>query len=241
MPSSRAIHIPAVLNLIRKLKPNSILDVGTGFGKWGMLFREYTDVIASESEPDRYGKPNWRVRIDGVEGFPEYLTPVHDYVYDHVYIGDMREVADQIEAYDVVFLGDVIEHVSREDGEVLLRKLRAKARQAVILSTPAKETHQGDLCNNPLERHRSLWRLGDFTRLGASRETVLPDDVLVAVFPAPGVAAPRIKLRSRRAGVMDRLKAMTANFVHEVWTPRRATAASATTEFDAERPRKHAA
>ena len=215
MPSSRAIHVPAILNLVRRLQPESVLDVGTGFGKWGVLFREYTDIIASENEPDRYDKSNWRVRIDGIEGFPEYLTPLHEFVYDQVFVGDMRQVADEVGEYDVIFLGDVIEHVDRADGEKLLRTLHSKVRKAVIVSTPAKETHQGDLCNNPLERHRSLWQLGDFALFPGARETVLADDVLVAVLPAEGVAAPRIKLRSRKSRVLDRIQTAAANWLHE--------------------------
>ena len=54
MPSSRPNTIPTVINLLRQLKPQSILDVGVGFGKWGHLFREYTDILEAEHEPARY-------------------------------------------------------------------------------------------------------------------------------------------------------------------------------------------
>ena len=69
MPSSRPNTIPAVVHLLRQIQPRSILDVGVGFGKWGHLFREYTDIHESENDPARYPKKNWHVRIDGIEGF----------------------------------------------------------------------------------------------------------------------------------------------------------------------------
>ena len=40
MPSSRASTIPYVVYAIKQIKPESLLDVGVGFGKWGYLFRE---------------------------------------------------------------------------------------------------------------------------------------------------------------------------------------------------------
>ena len=70
MPSSRPNTIPTVVHLLRQLKPQSILDVGVGFGKWGHLFREYTDIIEAEHDPARYQRKNWRIRIDGIEGHP---------------------------------------------------------------------------------------------------------------------------------------------------------------------------
>src|SRR5262245_23881925 len=82
MPSSRPNTIPTVIHLIRQLKPQSILDVGIGFGKWGHLFREYTDIHEAEHEPARYERQNWRVRIDGIEGFARYVTPMHRYLYN---------------------------------------------------------------------------------------------------------------------------------------------------------------
>ena len=66
MPSSRANTIPTVIHLVRQLEPRSILDIGVGFGKWGHLFREYTDILQAEHDPPRYQRANWQVRIDGI-------------------------------------------------------------------------------------------------------------------------------------------------------------------------------
>ena len=84
MPSSRANTIPTVIHLLRQLEPGSILDVGVGFGKWGHLFREYTDILKAEHDPSRYQRANWKVRIDGIEGHAEYLTEMHRFLYNHL-------------------------------------------------------------------------------------------------------------------------------------------------------------
>ncbi|MCI0745080.1 MAG: hypothetical protein L0Y58_06715, partial [Verrucomicrobia subdivision 3 bacterium] len=82
MPSSRPNTIPTVIHVVRQLKPASILDVGVGFGKWGHLFREYTDILEAEHDPKRYQRRNWRVRIDGIEAHKAYLTPMHRFLYN---------------------------------------------------------------------------------------------------------------------------------------------------------------
>ena len=66
MPSSRPNAIPTTVHVVRQLDPASILDVGVGFGKWGLLFREYTDIRASETDSHRYQKAAWKIRIDGI-------------------------------------------------------------------------------------------------------------------------------------------------------------------------------
>lgn len=192
MPSSRPNHIPAVLGIMLRLEPASILDIGTGFGKWGLLIREYTDIRLSEREPERYDRENWRVQIDGIEGFPRYLTPVHDYVYDTVHVGDMRDVIEDLGRYDMILLGDVIEHIEKAEGEALLRKCLAHCSGAVVVSTPAVFTEQGEACGNALETHRSFWRSRDFAQFRGARTRVVANDILVAVIPAAGVAAPPI-------------------------------------------------
>ena len=192
MPSSRPNTIPTVLHLIRQLRPQSILDVGVGFGKWGHLFREYTDILEAEQDPARYERRHWQVRIDGIEGFAAYVTEMHRYLYNEIHIGDICEVLPRLPSYDVVFLGDVIEHLERPRGEQLLRDAVAHAAKAVIVSTPKFETAQEDLCANELERHRSLWATRDFRKFRGAQVKTVDQATLLAVIVQPG--APRLQL-----------------------------------------------
>ena len=84
-----------MIHLLRQLKPNSILDVGVGFGKiGGHLFREYTDILESESDPERYDRKNWKVRIDGIEGFAAYITEMHRFIYNEIHLGNARVASE---------------------------------------------------------------------------------------------------------------------------------------------------
>src|SRR2546429_1935680 len=104
MPSSRPNAIPTVIRLARQLKPGSILDIGVGFGKWGHLFREYTDIQQAEREPERYQRQNWRLKIDGIEGHAPYLTEMHRYLYNEIYLGDALAILEKLSTYDLIFL-----------------------------------------------------------------------------------------------------------------------------------------
>lgn len=72
--------VPTLVEAIAKLDPESILDVGVGFGKYGVLLRE-----ALEIPQNRYDKQSWKIRIDGVEAFEKYRNPLHDFAYNHLY------------------------------------------------------------------------------------------------------------------------------------------------------------
>jgi hypothetical protein len=190
MPSSRPNTIPTVVHLLRQLQPQSILDVGVGFGKWGHLFREYTDIQQAEHDPARYQKQNWCVRIDGIEGYPAYLTAMHRYLYNEIHIGDALSVLANLPTYDLIFLGDVIEHFDKAAGVQLLQRAIAHARKAVVVTTPKYETGQTDLCSNELERHRSLWSAKDFRRFDGAVVKTIDRATLVAIIVKPGVPPP---------------------------------------------------
>ena len=185
MPSSRPNPIPIIIHLVRQLKPQSILDVGVGFGKWGHLFREYTDILEAERDPARYRRQNWKVRIDGIEGFRQYLTEMHRYLYNRIYVGDAKVLIGELSAYDLIFMGDVLEHFEKKDGLEFLRQARARANKALILTTPRHETEQEALCGNELERHHSLWSPKDFESFAGAQIKVVDRALLLVVLARP--------------------------------------------------------
>lgn len=188
MPSSRASTIPYVIHAMKQLRPSSILDVGVGFGKWGYLFREFTDIVQSEHDSTRYIKPGWKIRIEGIEGFKEYLHPGHEFIYDRVHIGMVQEVLPRLGTYDVIFFGDIIEHLTLEEGQAVLRQALSRARKAVIVTTPRYDTGQDSLCGNMLEIHRSLWNNEDFAAVGKCKVVLADRDTLVSLFPCSEAA-----------------------------------------------------
>lgn len=158
MPSSRYNVIPFVLDVVTYLQPRSILDIGIGFGKYGVLFREYLDIWQTD-------KPyNSRtVRLDGVEAFLEYENPVWQ-VYDKVYKDNVMNILPELSKtkYDLIFMGDVIEHFNKSEGEILLSQLNY---EHIILVTPLQVLEQDAVYNNTFEQHKSGWTSHDFPAL----------------------------------------------------------------------------
>ena len=154
MPTSRPYHLTWLCNRVIELRPQSILDIGIGFGSKGMLFREYTDVWNGQM----FDK---KVRIDGAEIFDKYIGNLQREIYDHIYIGDILEIIEKLPDYDLIYMGDVLEHITRDQGFELLEKLKKKCRDLIIV-TPAKVSHQGAVYDNENETHISQWSPIDF-------------------------------------------------------------------------------
>lgn len=184
MPSSRHYHITFVISLVRSIYPvpKSILDIGIGYAKWGHLFREYFDIIKAEDDFSFYQKENWQTTIDGIEGYEPYITPMHKYLYNNIYLGNMLEIINQVGNYDLIFIGDVIEHVAKDDGIRFLKNCLNKANSALIVTTPAIEVEQGALCDNDYENHKAHYTRKDFNKVAKNITTVTKGDVRIVIF-----------------------------------------------------------
>lgn len=156
MPSSQPDNISTIVKWITEIDPASILDVGVGFGKYGVLAREYTDL-----RHGRYYRKDWKVVIDGIEIFDPYVNPVWD-IYDRVFCEDAVELLHHLKNYELVLLCDVIEHFEKSVGHAVLAECRRMATRAVIVSTPVIRYPQDPMHGNEHERHRSEWCQEDF-------------------------------------------------------------------------------
>lgn len=155
MPTSTHFMLHNMVYEIMDAKPDSMLDVGIGFGKWGFLAREYIDVKRNEIYPEQ-----WTLKIDGIEIWAEYVErlPWLRTIYNRIYIGDANKVIDDLPDYDLIVLADVIEHMPKKDGEELLIKCFRKCKKNLILSLPIGDwTGNRILANNPYESHISVW------------------------------------------------------------------------------------
>ncbi len=150
MPGSRYEQIETIVDLMVRLSPRSILDVGLGNGLYGLLARQYVD----GSGPFASGG----IRVDGIEIFEDYLTSVQRTLYDDIKVGDALLILPELapQSYDLVLALDVIEHLPDPRGEELLRHVRRVGRHAVLTS-PRGEFPQGGLFGNVHETHVSKW------------------------------------------------------------------------------------
>ncbi len=154
MPTSPYDHISFYVRFLMEIKPDSILDIGLGNGKLGFIARDLLDVMQGQ----RYRRSEWQIRLDGIEAFGDYIQEHQKAVYDEIHIGDAFDVIDRLGAYDLIVLGDVLEHFPKEKGWLFLDKCFAHTSRAVALFLPlGKGWVQESIYGNPYETHRSCW------------------------------------------------------------------------------------
>ena len=143
------------------LNPDSILDIGCGFGKYGVLSREYLELWDGSKDYCNFTK-----RIDAVEAFSSYITPLHKFIYNNIYEKNIIEVIGKLDySYDVVLLIDVLEHFDKGQGMKLLKTLVSQ-NKGIIISTPKKFANQSNCFGNEYERHRSYWNKKELASFG---------------------------------------------------------------------------
>ncbi len=153
MPTGRHSQLNEIVEIIHRTKPESVLDIGIGFGKYGYLAREYLELWDGRG---KYG--DWQRVIDGIEAFEEYVTPLHREVYSHVFVGNALEVVPVLErTYDLALLIDVFEHFTFEEGNRLLDSLMEKAAN-VLISVPKWLSGQRAAFGNEFETHKFHWK-----------------------------------------------------------------------------------
>jgi hypothetical protein len=162
MPSCYHGFLNEVVGEYLAIRPETVLDVGVGFGKWGHLFREYGEVFVG-----RFEKSEWSVKIDGVEIFENYIN-AHEhqrYIYNNIHIGDISEVVDSLPDYDFIYAGDVIEHLPKDKALIVLEKLANKAKKCIMICIPLgpeEQWGQGEVYGNEHEKHLSFWNPNEF-------------------------------------------------------------------------------
>ena len=128
--------------------PKRILDIGCGYGKHGVLLREYLDPTPI---------------VDGIEAWEPYVE-AHRLrgIYDSLRVGDALKLAQaELEPYDLVVMGDVIEHMDKGPAIDLLARIRGW----IIIATPVHHFHT-DEGLPPTEAHVSHWTRQDFDATG---------------------------------------------------------------------------
>lgn len=160
MGTSNWQNISYNIELVRKLNPHSILDIGVGFGRWGILFREFLEVWDGAVYDGK-----WERTIDGVEIYRPYIKEYHRYFYNNIYVENALEFIKRFDKkYDLINLGDVVEHFTKKEGEKLVRLCIEKAKYVLITVPIGRHWKQEATGQNPYEEHLSVWYNTDFTK-----------------------------------------------------------------------------
>ncbi len=99
----------------------------------------------------------------GVDLFWPYLELCASQRLHNAYVaGDVRALPIQSRSFDVVLASQVIEHLSKPEGDALITELERIARYQVIIVTPDGYVDHELEDANPLQAHLSGWDRKDF-------------------------------------------------------------------------------
>lgn len=156
---------------VERMGSGTVLDVGPGAGTYWDLLGESPGMV-----------------LDAVEIFEPYIVRFDLATkYREVTLCDIRAY-DWPTIYDYVILGDVLEHMVKDDALLVWEQSRAHARKAVILSCPVFGYEQGTLEGNPAEAHLYQWSADEVLRdLGGITDHWV--GTIIGVFIAKGLAS----------------------------------------------------
>lgn len=181
MPVSYYQIAPNILDHVIAEQPVTVLDIGIGFGKYGMLVREVLDLPY-----ERYEQKDWLVQIDGIEIHEGYKNPIYEYIYRDIFYDNIQNVLPTLENYDVTLFVDLIQNFTKEEGKRLIKQLLLKTNNALIITTPLYPHSQSYYLDNPHERHISRWSQIDFTDFDFHYEEVKIGDngaQIIKIYP----------------------------------------------------------
>lgn len=134
--------------------PKTILDLGCGDGS----------LIEFLS-----GGKKWK--ITGIDIYKKVIEAARKRnIYYKLIQGDLLKTLKDNPGnkYDVIFFSQVIEHVTRSNGEKILDEIEKLAKKRIIVGTPRgfmEQPHEF-LDGNPNQVHKSGWSIEDFTSRG---------------------------------------------------------------------------
>lgn len=151
MPYSSNAFDYWVTSMIGLLQPATVLDIGPGAGKYGKIVREVSSTKSFKTHTTA-------IEID--ESYVDSFN-LRD-IYDHLVVGDAMDLIDQPQSrFDLVMIGDCIEHLRKSAGVDLLNFLMY--RSGYICLVYPDRFIQDDWEGHAAEAHISTWSMSDFS------------------------------------------------------------------------------
>lgn len=137
-----------------------ILDVGSGEGRpWAVS--------------NLFILPNLKLEVTGLDAVNpvESRAQVRENTTFRFKTGDILSVLRDTpeNSYDLVFMLDVIEHLTKESGYLALYEINRISKSGIGITTPNGFFWQPPEINNPFQAHVSGWTSGDLAKAGFSR------------------------------------------------------------------------
>lgn len=157
MPVSAMVFDQHIAQLIERMRPASVLDIGPGAGKYGRIIR----MLGERGLPLE--------TLSAIEIDQSYIDSFElAKVYDDVQLGDAADLPDTgpDAQWDLVILGDVLEHFRKSRGSDLLEYLYYRTKYVIVV-VPI-DYIQGAWEGHHAEAHISTWYAADFARFKAT-------------------------------------------------------------------------
>lgn len=145
---SFAENIPTILEAVQEVNPRKVLDVGAGFGKYGLLVRE--QYLSNKAKSGDLS-PRDDMIVNAIEDNMYFLNSDRIWkIYNSVFIRPVEDVHTLAFCihYDLTLLIDVIEHWTIQEAVDRVHMLLSYSDN-ILISTPKhvsmyKESFYGD-------------------------------------------------------------------------------------------------
>jgi hypothetical protein len=160
MMTSPAENIAAICAAIAHVKPKRLLDVGAGFGKFGLLARETLMAQAAERGDWTPKDELYAVCVENAKFFHQF--PYHDAIYNEHHHVDVNTLSTEfLRSFDLTLLIDVAEHWPKEVFFTF-----AKYSGALLVSTPKAVTmYTQEYYGKDCPKHETQYEFSDFRDL----------------------------------------------------------------------------
>lgn len=172
MGTSNWQNIPFCVEVLITVAPRRVLDVGVGFGRWGMVVREFCENWFGRELPS-----DWEIHVEGIEAFAECIADYHRGFYDQIHVADAREILPSLleERWDMVIFGDVLEHFAKEESVGFLGGAIQSSIYVLVNVPLGAGWAQAGKYGNPFECHLSDWTVEDFLAFPLRRQALFGD------------------------------------------------------------------
>ena len=138
----------SVYCLKRELRDcDSVLDLGCG-----------------PDSPIKYCKVPLSIGVDVFEPYIEASKSKK--THTEYILSDISILNFEPNSFDAVVLIEVLEHLTKEEGELILEKAEIWAKGKIIISSPNGYLPQSHVDENPFQIHRSGWKVEEMKKRG---------------------------------------------------------------------------
>jgi hypothetical protein len=158
MSSSLIQAYPPIVQLLIDQDPESIIDVGPGWGTYGLACREHLQSLQSLHALER----------------SEGRRPTQAAIYDWVYVGDTRDSTYNAKfwaRWQLALFIDVIDYLTLDEGQRLFSKI-LNANTTILVATPT-----------PAPGHTSPWSRDAFASYDIAADVSTSDVTICLLAP----------------------------------------------------------